>query len=46
MFLKNFISSFFPKVETMISISSDQLANQLGIPVIVARERYFLHHKT
>jgi hypothetical protein len=28
------------KVETTKSMSSDQLANQLGIPVIVARERY------
>ncbi len=27
------------QVETMKSMSADQLANQLGIPVIVARER-------
>jgi len=29
-------------VETMKSMSADQLANHLGIPVIVARERYFI----
>ena len=28
------------KVDTSKSMSSDQLANHLGIPVIVARERY------
>jgi hypothetical protein len=26
----------------MKSMSADQLANHLGIPVIVARERYFI----
>lgn len=30
---------YFEKVESSKSMSADQLANHLGIPVIVARER-------
>jgi thioredoxin-related protein len=42
MFICLYCIKFKLKVETTKSMSADQLANHLGIPVIVARERYYL----